>query len=247
MDLTRSLQRNSVLFFSGFVLLVVWGFWSTYFSNPLQVPNALVHLHGLAMTVWCALIVAQAYLIRTNKRDAHRLVGRASYAIAPMVFVLMIAVALGAIRRGREGLVLDGTITDFGYFVMSLGLVGAVIFASLYTLAIRFRRNTAVHARLMLCTVFPIATAAVDRILDVYFPAFKAHLPVIAGGPNTQLVTWGSADVMLLGLSIWDWRSHRRGNVFPPVLATLLAYHVFTANAHRIGAWRSFIDWATGF
>lgn len=43
MQLTSALYRSSVLYFAAFVLLVLFGFWSTYYSNPLQLPNLLLH------------------------------------------------------------------------------------------------------------------------------------------------------------------------------------------------------------
>jgi len=244
-QLTRSLYKNSVFFFSGFSLLVILGFWNTYYSNPLQLPNALVHLHGLFMTIWCGMIVGQAFLIRTNRTHLHRLVGRSSYVVAPIVFFLMVAVTVAGVPK-FEILVSSGVITDLGYSTMSLTLVGAVVFAALYGLAILNRRNSAVHGRLMLCTVFPIAAAALDRILVNYFPAFVARLPVIAGAPFEPIVTWVFADLILMGLAIWDWSSDRRTNVFFPVLVVLAAYQLFTANAHHITTWRSFSDWILG-
>lgn len=97
MQLTRSLYRNSVFFFVGFVFLVVLGFWDTYYSNPLQVSKGLVQIHGLLMTAWCGMIIGQAYLIRSNRRELHSVVGKASFIIAPAVFVSMVAVTLAGV------------------------------------------------------------------------------------------------------------------------------------------------------
>ena len=71
MQLTGALYRSSILVFAAFSTLVLWGFWNSYYSNPLEMVAlgnsiTVVHLHGAGMTLWCVMLVSQAYLIRTN-------------------------------------------------------------------------------------------------------------------------------------------------------------------------------------
>ena len=54
------------------------------------------------------------------------------------------------------------------------------------------------------------------------------------------------ADALLVGLSVWDWRAHRRWNVFPLALLVLLAYHVSAMTVHQLGAWQAFCAWLVG-
>ena len=244
MQLTRTLYNTSILFFTGFLMLVLWGFWRTYFSNPLQLPDVLTHLHGFSMTLWCAMLVTQAALIRKGQRRWHRAIGKASYALAPIMFILMVSMVRDRFPKSPV-VVQTGALPDFGFFAAALTLGGAAIFGLFYGLAIWNRRNPQVHGRLMLCTIFPIAAAPISRIIND-FPGFRASMPQIGGQPAPQFVTWTLADSLLIGLAIWDWRAHRRTNVFPAVLLLLLAYHIFTANAHHIGAWRSFCNWFLG-
>ena len=224
--------------------MVLWGFWTTYYSNPLQFSDLLVHVHGFSMTLWCAMLVTQAALIRTGKRSLHRTIGKTSYVLAPLIVVLLVAVARARLLKDLPP---DGVIPEELFFLAGLTLLGASAFGVLYVWAIFSRKNAPTHGRIMLCTVFPIATAAGDRILAQYFPDFVQSLPIIAGRPQPQVVTWVVVDVTLVGLSVWDWRAHRRLNVFPIVLLLLLGYHLFTANAHHIGPWKSFATWFLGF
>ena len=49
-----------------------------------------MHLHGLLMFAWMALLIAQAALIRAGHRALHRSLGRVSYGLAPLaVFVAL--------------------------------------------------------------------------------------------------------------------------------------------------------------
>jgi hypothetical protein len=118
MQLTNVLYRRSAVYFATFFALIIWGFWSTYYSNPLEIGArtnaAILQFHGIVMTAWCVMLVAQACLIRFNKRAMHRLVGTGSYVVAPVVVMsqmrivrLMGVMSAGepsaAERRDRKG------------------------------------------------------------------------------------------------------------------------------------------------
>jgi hypothetical protein len=127
---------------------------------------------------------------------------------------------------------------------MSLTLIGAVIFASLYGAAVYFRRSPEVHGRLMLCTVFPILSPATNRIANQYFiPGTEAWLPRVALNPG---LAWAITDSVLLALAVWDFRSHRRLNVFPVVLLIMVVWQAFTLNSSRVPAWQAFCTWFAG-
>ena len=132
MQLTSTLYRNSIFVFAVFFTLVTWGFWSTYYSNPLEMValgNSLtaVHLHGAGMTLWCVMLVSQAYLIRTNRRDLHRMIGRSSYVLAPVVIVLQWLVVRNVVLADPMMLGEQGTLTNFAAVFMSLVLGGSVL------------------------------------------------------------------------------------------------------------------------
>ena len=54
-------------------------------------------------------------------------------------------------------------------------------------------------------------------------------------------------DIVLMVLSLWDWRSRPRTVVFPSVLLVMLAYQIFSFNAYRVPLWRSFGEWFLRF
>jgi len=246
MQVTRALYRNSILFFLVFCALVVWGFWRPYYSNPSGISELLLQVHGLAMTLWCVMLVAQAYLIRTNKRSLHRLLGKASYVLAPVNVVLQTAVLWNR-TPNLERFFDQGVMSARGFSFVSHSLGTILLFGLLYGLAVLNRRTAPVHARYMVCTALPILAPAMDRIVGLYLmPGVAPYLPQVAGRPYGPFVVWLIADLTVAALAVWDWRSERRLNVFPLVLVLFVAYQAFTINAYRLPAWREFCGWFLG-
>ena len=76
-------DRLTAIFFCGrqsvFPLIVLIGYFKTYyFSAFFDVPsvaNALVHAHGIVMTVWVLYFVAQVALIRSKNIKLHMTIG----------------------------------------------------------------------------------------------------------------------------------------------------------------------------
>ena len=52
-----------------------------------------------------------------------------------------------------------------------------------------------------------------------------------------------AADVFLLDLAIWDWKSHKRLNVFPVMLALSVIFHVSLYLIHDEPFWVAFFGW----
>src|SRR5215475_5735242 len=88
-----SILRNSVYFFAALALFAVAAFWPTYLSRIGAVTEGHVHAHGAVMASWLAMLVAQAFLIRSNRRPIHKLLGKASYVLAPLVVLSTLSLA----------------------------------------------------------------------------------------------------------------------------------------------------------
>ena len=106
MSLTNAIFRNSVFFFALIPLFAIWGFWFTYFVRPSEELGTYDHIHGMAMIGWCLLLIVQSSLIRTNRRDIHRQVGKLSYVLAPLIIISTILLANS--RLNVRGLTDDG-------------------------------------------------------------------------------------------------------------------------------------------
>lgn len=239
------LQRYGFVFFLGFLALVIWAFWSSFYVNPFQEESRTLQAHGLAMTAWCGILVVQGFLIRTDRRRLHRWLGWAAIGLI-VVNTLLQVVAVRKLATSIDYLWVFGSLSDYAFVFLAQALLGALVFLLFCALAIFYRKSPARHGGFMLCTVFPLLPPVIDRIINVYFSGFGSQLPILAGLPHVSVVAWVVADVSLVVLSVLHWRIARSLTVFPVALAVLLAYQLFTANAHRIIRWQIFCDWFLG-
>lgn len=232
MSLERSIYQRSYVYFILFFVCVVTGFWFTYFVKILDMESYRMHLHGVTLLLWCAMLIVQPYLIRTRRYALHKRVGKLSYVLVPLIVLTTLDLFHFRLRDAAMGPV------DLAFVAL---VVNALIaFLILYGLAIYHRKTPAIHARYMICTVFPMFTPVTDRIINIHFPFLLKYLPTIGHVPAVPVVGFLLADLILVGLCVWDWRSHRRWNVFPFALTVLLLYHYSFMNFYKFEFWKSF-------
>ena len=236
MKLEKSLYQKGYIYFLVFFLFMLWGFWTTYFTRIPEQENYRMHLHGIALILWCMMLVIQPYLIRSKRVAIHRQIGKFSYVLAPF----MVFTTVDLFKYRLPGKVPLRTVD---VFAVALILNALVVFLVLYGLAIYHRKKGPVHARYMLSTAFPMFTPITDRIISIFFPSVLGYLPTVDGFPNVVIIGFAMADILLLALCIWDWRSHKRWNVFPFVLTLLAAYHVSVLNLYKFPFWVKFSNW----
>ena len=235
LNANAQLYRNSAWLFLVFAAGVLVAFWPSYYSRLGSQPSIHAHAHGLTMTLWCALLVTQGWLIRAGNRTLHRQIGTLSFVLVPLIVVTTVAflhVRLQGVQRLDSG----------ALGMLALVINALVAFVLIYALGIAFRRQPAIHARFMLCTIFPLFTPVTDRLIGRHAPALIGLVPRIDGTPIVPVAGFLLADVMLVALSIWDWRSNRR-LVFPVALGILLVYHWSVLTFHTFPAWRRFSGW----
>ena len=97
----------------------------------------------------------------------------------------------------------------------------------------------------MICTAIPMVPPILDRILFFYLlpPPRAEFLPPIEGVPTYELVSYAITNLVLVGLSILDWRSGRRLNAFPVVLGGFLALQALPVLVYRMTFWERFSEW----
>jgi len=237
MDVTKMLFNNSVLYFISFLLFALWAFWPTYYSNPFHVIQTNIHVHGILMTCWCLMLIAQATLIRFKKYAIHKSLGKLSYGLVPLILVSGISVAHFNMTHNTD-LPRENYYSDFGHVHIAL-----LAFAILYGLAIWFRKDSATHARYMVSTLFPAFTPVFSRLIHNNFDFIYPLLPTFNGIPIVQLVGFGLADILLLILCILDWRKRKKWNGFPIAFLVILGYHLSDLTLYHFAAWRAFVDW----
>ncbi|MXO57996.1 hypothetical protein GRI89_17260 [Altererythrobacter salegens] len=239
--MTGLLSRFGALIFLGFFLVAIWGFWPTYFSGPFHMTQArqqfpLYYVHAISMTLWFCLLVVQPLLIRKGYRSLHRQIGR----ITPLFVAFILTVMVLLIRQqlifmvGPDQAVPEEQVAMIPPFLF-ISLASAALFGAFFTLALIHRKRTALHARYILCTVFPIITAATDRIINRTAPT-EATFPVLVG-------SWLLLDIVLLTLGLWERRKLGRHNPFLIAAGLMFAMQVSMFTLAQTRPWRSFFNW----
>jgi hypothetical protein len=234
MSLERTLFQKSYLCFIAFFVFMLAGFWVTYFTRMLDQENYRMHTHGVALILWCLMLISQAWLIREKKYALHKQIGKFSYVLVPF----MIYTTLDLLKYR-----LPDTLTSMDFFFIALVVNALVAFVIFYGFAIVYRKKSMVHARFMVCTIFPMVTPISDRIIHIYFPSVVKYLPTIEGNPIAPVAGFALADLLMITLCIWDWRSHKRLDVFPIALLVLLLYHYSVLNFYKFEFWKVFSQW----
>jgi len=236
MKLDRNLYQVSYVWFFVFFLAVLAAFWFTYFTKMLDQENYRMHTHGISLIAWCLMLISQAFLIRKKRHALHKSIGAFSYVLVPLLIYTTVDLL-------HFRLQVNPVMGTMDFFFVALVLNALIAFAVFYGLAIYYRKNPLIHARYMVCTIFPMFTPVTDRIIYIYFPSWVKYLPTIEQNPVAPVAGFLLADIILIGLSIWDWRAHRRWNVFPIALVILVLYHYSVLNFYKFEWWQSFSSW----
>ncbi len=237
MNLTKSINRNSVFFLLLFFIFALWAFWPTYFSNPFREMAVSVHIHGFLMTVWCLLLIGQALLIRFNQRSLHRAIGKSSYVLVPLIIISGISAVHFSVTKLAD-YPPDNYYVEFGHMFNAL-----IVFGILYGLAMRFRKDSSTHARYMICTIFPAFTPVFSRIIFNNYDYVMGWLPALNEIPWVQIIGFALADIILLSLCIIDLKKRRRWHGFPIAFIIILIYHLGDFVLYRFEWFRSFVDY----
>lgn len=165
----------------GFPLIVFIGYFKTYYFSSFfdvkPLANALVHAHGIVMSLWVIYFTAQTVLIRSKNIRLHMTLGMAGIALAALVVVVGLATAYDAhIVRAAA----PPGLNPHSFLIVPV--VDMLLFVIFFGGAIYFRKRPAEHKTLMLMTAINFVGAAVARI--PFFPQnlillFVIGIPVL--------------------------------------------------------------------
>jgi hypothetical protein len=125
----------------------------------------VMHFHGMMMIGWVFMLLVQPILILKGKIKLHRLVGRLSYVLAPLVLLTMYLVT----RASLDRVVAPEEQAAVAARRMALDVPLIIFFAILYILAIVYRHRTLLHSRYMCSTAFMLIGPPLSRALRAYF------------------------------------------------------------------------------
>lgn len=201
-------------YFVGFVLLVTLaGFWPSYFTLVGKVPFAF-HVHAVTALSWLTLLIVQSVAIHRRHNAFHKLLGKASFVMFPLLIVgfVMIINVSAARFAAQESPFIALLGPSFG-----IGMAIAIAaYLTLFYLALRNRRNVRLHAGYMLATPMILFESPFSRLMDQAFPWMNV---IGSEGPRQVLDTIVVSDTMVaifaMGLYFMD-----RKNGAPWLVAT---------------------------
>lgn len=201
-------------YFVGLVLLVILGgFWASYFAPIGEVPLAF-HIHALTAMSWLALLIVQSLAIHARKNAIHKMLGRASFVMFPLLiagFVMIINVS-AARFAAKENPFIAVLGPAFG-----IGMAIAIVaYLTLFYLALRNRRTTKLHAGYMLATPMILFESPFSRLMESAFPWMNI---IGSEGPRAVLDTIAISDAMVAVFAMALYFMDRR-NGAPWLVAT---------------------------
>lgn len=214
----------------GFPLIVLIGYFKTYYFSAFfdvkPVANALVHAHGIVMSVWVIYFVAQVALIRSKNIKLHMTMGMAGIALAILVVIVGMLTAYDAqIVRASA----PPGMNPHSFFI--LPVADMVLFVIFFTAAIYYRKRPAEHKSLMLMTAINFLPAALFRM-----PIFPED--------SIILFTFGIPSLIAVACLIWFTIKHRKLNkVFAAVVFLLIAAVPLRPIIGDSAIWLNFVNW----
>ncbi|HUM66891.1 MAG TPA: hypothetical protein PLV32_13620, partial [Chitinophagaceae bacterium] len=140
---------NTAIFMVLVVFGIQWGFYQTYISQfPKFVDKtATIHVHGILLMMWMALLIIQPLLIGAGKAKLHRTIGKSSYVLGPLIIISMFLIGRSSFLR-HSGAAPE----QFLLNTMVLDIRGYISFAIFWALAMIHRKNSGAHMRYMIAT-----------------------------------------------------------------------------------------------
>lgn len=219
-----------------FPLIVLAGFARTYylkgFFDVPPVASMIVHAHGLLMTAWVALFVAQVWLIAGRRVRVHQRLGYAGIGLAALIIVVGFVTAIRAAKFGSAAT--PPGVSPLGFLLVPL--FDLLMFAIFFGAAVYYRKKPAEHKRLMLLTAVNFLPPAIARIP---IATLQATGPLWFFGLPTVLV------LICLGLDTWRYR--RLNTIFLTGALLLIASYVGRLMLMGTDTWLAAARWLIGF
>ena len=144
------------------LLIIFAGFGRTFylrsiFPGPALSPLLLVH--GIVMTSWLIVFIAQVALIGAAQIRLHRRLGVLGALVAVLVLCVGVAAAIDAGRRGASP---SPGVPPLMF--MAIPLFDMPVFAAFVGVALWQRRRPDIHKRLMLLATLSLLTPGIGRM-----------------------------------------------------------------------------------
>jgi len=219
--------RASGYYFLGLFALALLAFWKSYVTHPTSF-DPYTHAHAVLMVGWFAILIAQPFLIRRERRATHRVLGRISFVLVPCLAASILLLTHVRVRAAPS------LPADARFFFLPFGMT--ILLVVPWLLAIKHRHVVALHARYMICTAFAVIDPIVGRISYFYFPPLPAP-------DYAPLVSYTLSAGVLIALIIREREQRVGRGVFPFVLVLATVVYAGFFTLAKTDAWLAFIRW----
>jgi hypothetical protein len=210
------------------LVVVLIGFSKSYF-NKLSEFSFSYHLHGISATLWMLLLIIQPYLFQKGKIKIHRLLGRSSLVLVPLIII-------GGVIMMK--LMIQGQANYPPNIVYTLAFIDVCTlfgFAVLYILALYFRKNLKLHSRFMVSTIFGPLVPALTRL----------YLIVLAVASNfTDALTYSylAIELVLLIIILKERNIKEMKMTYVPFFIFIVVQHILIYYVDDWNWWKTLMN-----
>jgi hypothetical protein len=163
----RNIYNNSAWFFLLLFGLVFIGFYKSYFSifpnyQASVKSSTVIHFHAAVTFLWVVLLFVQPFLIRYKKYRLHKLIGKGTYVLAPLIFLSFVGLIGSKYQEANMRTWPIGEVLGYFYFQ----LLHTIFFATFYILAVyyRYKGKISLHSGYMIGTGLIFINPIVRRV-----------------------------------------------------------------------------------
>jgi len=189
--------------------VIVAGFWPSYFAVWGSVPWQF-HAHGVAASLWVAMVAGQSWTAHHGKLPLHRAVGKSSLLLFPFLIGGLAAIIDVTAKGFVAG---DGPVRAMfgGSFLIGMALAIAA-YVTVYYRALKYRRKAWIHSGYMLTTPLILFESPFSRLLNGFMPGLTisgpGDLPLVMSA-----ILWSMAIELAVIAVIW-LKYRERANPF---------------------------------
>lgn len=226
---------------------VVYGFYPSYWSKITGNTTTIQHVHAFFMCLWVIMSIVQPYLVMKKKTHIHKMVGKVSYVLIPLIvtsgYILIQnryerillrvqnEVATGKVQLTPEEVL--GNVANS----QRHGIIFLLILITCYILAIANRKKMLKHATYMIGAIFTSIDPSLDRLIGHW--ASANHIE------TNFFIDYGSqlfALVLLVALAIYQRLKKQSLQPILIVIGIYLTSFLIIDMAGNTAAWRWFVE-----
>ena len=215
--------QNTGKYFLILILFIALGFYYPYFSLFPQFKSVTitVHVHAISLMFWALVLIAQPILIRYKKYKAHKILGRFTYFLVPVVIVTCVGVMRQQYYEGIERKLTSAQSLKalFVSFTQALSIIILYVLAIINVL----KGNIAFHMRYMICLFLQFIPPTLGRTLGYWLGLRQVYT-------NTIAVFVGVCALIVLIIA-----DNKRKADFTPYVVALSLYFVFNVSWFSLG------------